>query len=94
MIDSVPELHQALGDWSSHVNGKYVGKIDRVHASTADSWTPEYYIDHYLHARGRPVTQWNRDVVVAALGKYVGQPPFRREQLDGFLDGTWKLAKA
>lgn len=94
MIDSVPELHQALGDWSSHVNGKYVGKIDRVHLPSADSWTPEYYIDHYLQARGRPVTQWNRDVVVAALGKFVGHAPFRREALDAFLDNTWKLAKA
>ena len=94
MLESAEHLGQALGDWSGHPNKAYVGKIDRVLVSPTQAWTPEYYIDHYLHARGRPVTQWNRDVVVAALGKYVGQAPFRREQLDGFLDGTWKLAKA
>ncbi|MGN2250432.1 hypothetical protein LQ772_09385 [Frateuria edaphi] len=92
MLDSAEQLGQALGDWSSHPNKAYVGKIDRVQASSTQAWTPEYYIDHYLQSHNRPVTHWNRDVVSAALGKFKGRAPFKRWELDEFLDGTWRFA--
>lgn len=92
MLDAAEDLGQALGDWSSHPNRAYVGKIDRVRISHAQAWAPEYYIDHYLQSRNRPVTHWNRDVVSAALGKFNGRPPFTQRELDRFLDGTWRFA--
>ena len=87
-------LEQALGDWSTHPNRQYVGKIDRVEISPTQSWTAEYYIDQYLRSHGRPVTHWDRNVVSAALGKFNGPPPYARKQLDEHLDNTWRFAAA
>jgi len=92
MLESAEHLGQALGDWSTHPNRAYVGKIDRVLVSATDTWTPEYYIDYYLESHNRPVTHWNRNVVSAALGKFNGRPPYREPELDRFLDGTWRFA--
>ena len=94
MLDFADELEQQPGDWSTHANKGYVGKINRVEVSPSESWTAEYYIDQYLHSRGRPVTHWNRDVVTAALGKFNGQRPYTKRQLDEHLDGIWRLAAA
>lgn len=93
MLETAEHLGQALGDWSSHPNKAYFGKIDQVWGGPTQAWTPEYYIDHYLQSHNRPVTHWNRNVVAAALGKYNGQPPFKRGELDEFLDGTWRFAQ-
>lgn len=89
MID---DLQQTLGDWSGHANQQYVGKIDKVTVSPTQTWTPEYYIDHFLHSNQRPITDWNRNVICAALGKYNGAPPFNRFDLDRHLNEMWKLA--
>jgi len=92
MLDNAELLDQALGDWSSHPNKAYVGKIDRVVVSSTHAWTPEYYIDNYLQSHARPVTHWNRNVVSTALGRFDRKPPFMRCELDEFLDGTWRFA--
>lgn len=76
------------GDWSSHDNKKYIGKLDRIYVSTTETYEVEYYIDHYLQTHGFTVNNHNhnRDVVAAYLEKYPGRAPFKRVDLDAHLE--------
>lgn len=94
MLDSAKDLAQQPGNWSTHPNRGYVGKIERVLLSPTESWTPEFYIDQFLQSHGRPVTHWNRNVVAAALGKFNYEPPYTRTTLDRYLDEVFDLAPA
>lgn len=75
-----------LGDWSDHDNKRYRGKIDRIYVSMTESYEVEYFIDHYLTTRKLGVTNANRDKVANALNDYPNRAPFKREDLNKFLD--------
>ncbi|VVE83006.1 hypothetical protein [Pandoraea sputorum] len=79
-----------LGNWSSHDNKKYIGKIDRIYVSMTESYEVEYFIDHYLKTRNYDVSNNNRDIVTAALEAYPGRAPFKRDALTQFLDARFK----
>lgn len=79
-----------LGDWSSHDNKKYIGKIDRVNVSMTEYYEVEYFIDHYLKSRDFQVSNKNRDVIVNALENYPGKVPFKRDDLNAYLDKLYK----
>lgn len=80
----------ALGDWSTHDNKKYIGKIDRIYVSMSENYEVEYFIDHYLETRKYQISNENRNKVAAALEKYSGKSPFKRDELNVYLDGYWK----
>jgi len=92
MTQQEQELEHAKGDWSKHDNKRYIGKIDRVNVSLSESWEVEYFIDHYLQTRGCPITNGNRDKVVAALENFTGRAPYKRDELNAYLDKLWDLS--
>jgi hypothetical protein len=92
MTQQEQELEHAKGDWSKHDNKRYIGKIDRVNVSLSESWEVEYFIDHYLQTRGRAVSNANRDKVVHALENFTGRAPYKRDELNAYLDKLWGLS--
>lgn len=78
-----------LGDWSSHDNKKYIGKLDRIYVSMTEEWEVEYFIDKYLKDGGYKVSNENRSIVIRALEKYQGKAPFKRDDLKDYLDGRF-----
>lgn len=78
------------GNWSDHDKKKYVGKLDRIYVSMTESWEVEYFIDHYLESGGYDITNKNRDIITAALEQYPGRSPFKRDDLNKFLDAKFK----
>lgn len=74
------------GDWSGHDNKRYIGKLDRIYVSMTEEYEVEYYIDHYLETRGYGITNANRDVITAELESYPGRAPWKRVDLDAYLD--------
>ncbi|NPC58536.1 hypothetical protein [Caenimonas soli] len=83
-------MAETKGDWSSHDNKKYRGKIDRIYVAMTESYEVEYYIDDYLQSRGFEVSNPNRTVVADALEPHPGRTPFKRVDLDAFLDKRFK----
>ena len=79
-----------LGDWSDHDNKKYVGKLDRIYVSMTEYYEVGYFIDHYLKNHNYLVSNENRNKVTAALEKYPGKAPFKRDELNQYLDSYWK----
>lgn len=79
-------MAETKGDWSSHDNKRYRGKIDRVFVSMTESYETAYYIDHYLETRGYNRSNESRDVIANALESFPGRAPFKRTDLDAFLD--------
>lgn len=79
-----------LGDWSSHDNKRYIGKIDRIYVAMTETYEVEYFIDQYLKTRNYAVSNENRDKVAKALEGYSGRAPFKRDDLNLYLDGYWK----
>ena len=75
-----------LGDWSKHDNKKYIGKIDRIYVSMTEEYEVEYYIDHYLQTRKYAVSNENRDLITKKLEAYPGKAPFKRDDLNAYLD--------
>ncbi|ORM94900.1 hypothetical protein [Pantoea cypripedii] len=75
-----------LGDWSEHDNKKYVGKIDRIYVSMTEEYEVEYFIDHYLQSRNYQISNENRDIVTDKLEAYPGKAPFKRDDLNTYLD--------
>lgn len=83
-------MTESKGDWSSHDNKRYRGKIDRIYVSVTESYEVEYYIDHYLESRRFDISNKNRDIITDALEQFPGRAPFKRADLDVFLDGKFK----
>lgn len=83
-------MAETKGDWSSHDNKRYRGKIDRIYVSMTETYEVEYYIDHYLATRGFEISNKNRDIIASALEQCPGRAPFKRADLDTFLDGKFK----
>jgi hypothetical protein len=83
-------MAEMKGDWSSHDNKRYRGKIDRIYVSMSETYEVEYYIDHYLESRGFDISNNNRDIVAGALEQFPGRAPFKRADLDTFLDSKFK----
>jgi hypothetical protein len=77
------------GDWSDHDNKRYRGKLDRIYVAPSEAYEVEYFIDHYLETRKYAISNGNRDKVAAALEKYPGRTPFKRDELNKYLDGYW-----
>jgi len=80
------------GNWSDHDNKKYIGKLDRIYVAMSEYYEVEYFIDHYLDTRNYAVNNANRDKVTSALEKYPGRTPFKRDDLNKYLDDLWKKA--
>jgi len=89
MTQQEKDMEQTKGDWSKHDNKRYTGKLDRIYVSLSESWEVEYYIDHYLYTRQYAVSNANRDKVVAALEEYQGKAPYKRDDLNAYLDKRW-----
>lgn len=77
--------------WSREDNKRYRGKIDRVFVSMTESWEVEYFIDHYLKTRGRDISNKNRDLVADKLENAPGRAPFKRDDLNNWLDKEYGL---
>lgn len=75
-----------LGDWSAHDNKKYIGKLDRIYVSMTEDYEVEYFIDQYLKTRNYTISNKNRDIVVGVLEDYPGKAPFKRDELNTYLD--------
>lgn len=80
------ELERSKGDWSSHDNKRYRGKIDRVNVALSEPWEVGYFIDHWLETRGGAISNANRDKVATALEAYHGHAPYKRDDLNAYLD--------
>lgn len=78
------------GDWSDHDNKKYIGKLDRIFVSMTEHWEVEYFIDHYLDSGGFGINNKNRNIIAIELEKYPGRAPFKRDDLNKFLDAKFK----
>lgn len=83
-------MSEEKGDWSSHDNKRYRGKIDRIYVSMTEEYEVEYFIDDYLESRKFAISNKNRDIITAALEEYQGRSPFKRTDLNGFLDARFK----
>jgi len=83
-------MAEIKGDWSTHDNKRYRGKLDRIYVSMTENYEVEYYIDHYLETRKFDISNKNRDIVADALEKYSGRAPFKRTELDVYLDRLFK----
>lgn len=79
-----------LGNWSNHDNKKYIGKLDRIYVSMTEAYEVEYFIDHYLQTLSFDRSNSNRDIVTAALEAYQGTKPYKRDDLNKFLDSRFK----
>lgn len=79
-----------LGDWSSHDDKKYIGKLDRIYVSMTEEWEVEYFIDKYLEDGGYKISNKNRNTIADTLEKYQGKAPFKRDDLKTYLDGHFK----
>ncbi|UHQ22782.1 hypothetical protein LVB77_19375 [Lysobacter sp. 5GHs7-4] len=76
--------------WNQNDNKHYRGPIDRVFVSTTESYEMSYFIDAYLRTRSYDVTDSNRRIVGAKLETYNGRAPWKRDDLNAFLDGAFK----
>lgn len=81
---------EELGDWSKHDNKKYIGKIDRIYVSMTEEYEVEYFIDAYLKSRNFKVSNENRNIIANALEKHNSKAPFKRDDLNTYLDGLYK----
>lgn len=77
-------------NWNAQDNKHYRGPIDRIFVSMTESYEVSYFIDDYLRTRSYAVTDENRRKVGAKLQGYPGRAPFRRDDLNVFLDKGWK----
>lgn len=80
--------------WKNDDNKNYRGKIDRVNVSLTENWEVEYFIDQYLKTRRRDLTDANRSLVAHKLEKAPGQAPFKRADLNAWLDKEYGLSPA
>ncbi len=79
-----------LGDWSTHDNKKYIGKLDRIYVSKTEDYEVEYFIDHYLETRNYLISNKNRDIVTKYLEAYSRKAPIKRDDLNAYLDNIFK----
>ena len=77
-------------NWNSSDNKHYRGPIDRVFVSMTEQYEVSYFIDQYLKTRGYGLTDENRKKVGTKLATYAGRAPFKRDDLNVFLDNGWK----
>lgn len=77
-------------NWNASDNKHYRGPIDRVFVSMNEQYEVGYFIDQYLKTRNYDLTDENRRKVGAKLEKYTGRAPWKRDDLNAFLDKGWK----
>jgi hypothetical protein len=82
-------MSEVKGDWSTHDNKRYIGKIDRIYVSMSEDYEVEYFIDHYLETHGYVISHKNRDIITAALEDYPGRAPFKRDDLNAYLENLY-----
>ncbi|QGW22873.1 hypothetical protein GOM96_18355 [Stutzerimonas degradans] len=76
--------------WRKEDNKNYRGKIDRIYVSMTEQWEVEYFVDTYLRYRKAELTDDNRGIILAAMEKYDGKAPVKREELIAYLDRNVK----
>ncbi|NHW01965.1 hypothetical protein [Stutzerimonas degradans] len=76
--------------WRKEDNKNYRGKIDRIYVSMTEQWEVEYFVDTYLRYRKAELTDDNRGILLAAMEKYDGKAPVKREELIAYLDRNVK----
>ena len=76
--------------WNESDNKHYRGPIDRVFVSMTESYEVSYFIDAYLKNRGYDMTDNNRRIVGSKLETYAGRAPWKRDDLNAFLDAGFK----
>jgi hypothetical protein len=76
--------------WNSEDNKHYRGPIDRVFVSMSETYEVTYFIDQYLRTRGYALSDENRTKVGKKLEGYQGRAPWKRDDLNAFLDKGWK----
>jgi hypothetical protein len=62
--------------------------IERIFVSWTQQWDLATYIDHYLRTRRIAVTDASRERVWRCIGAFQGPPPYRKSDLDFFLDAN------
>jgi hypothetical protein len=73
-------------NWDSRDNKGYAGPIDRVFVSATESYEIRFYIDQYLRVRGLWPTTRNRTRIARKLEDFPGRAPWKRVDLDRYLD--------
>lgn len=76
--------------WNESDNKHYIGPIDRVFVSMTESYEVSYFIDQYLKTRGYDMTEENRSRVGKKLLLFQGAAPWKRDDLNAFLDRGWR----
>lgn len=76
--------------WNASDNKHYTGPIDRVFVSMTESYEVSYFIDQYLKTRGYDMTEENRLRVGKKLQLFQGAAPWKRDDLNAFLDRGWR----
>ncbi|EMR4108527.1 hypothetical protein A7X97_04090 [Stenotrophomonas sepilia] len=77
-------------NWNTNDNKHYRGPIDRIFVSMSESYEVSYFIDQYLKTRGYDMTDENRSRVGKKLQLYQGAAPWKRDDLNAFLDRGWR----
>ncbi len=77
-------------NWNGKDNKHYRGPIDRIYVSMTETYEVSYFIDQYLKTRGYDMTDENRTLVGKKLQLYAGGAPWKRDELNAFLDRGWK----
>lgn len=68
-------------------------RIDRVSVSWNEEWDLARYLERYLVTRRLSGNEHARAALQECLDRYPGVPPFRKSDLDYFLDANFARAK-
>jgi hypothetical protein len=64
-------------------------RIDKVIVSWYEEWDLPHYLDRYLSTRRLTGREHARESLRRCLDRYTGQAPFRKSDLDYFLDANY-----
>ena len=67
-------------------------RIEKVIVSWSEEWELGRYLERYLATRRIVVSEHAREALQACLDRYPGQAPFRKSDLDYFLDANFARA--
>jgi hypothetical protein len=77
-------------DWDDGDDKNYRGKKDRIFVSMTESYEVRYFVDQYLKTRNYKVASDGRRIVLGQLEKYPGNAPWKRDDLNRFLDAAFQ----
>lgn len=59
---------------------------DVIYVSWSESWDIVDYVERYLRSRSYASSSLARDTVMKCIARYPGRPPYRKADMDYYLD--------